>query len=301
MSIEDWQQPKEASHWLLLHLPLTLPHSVPMLCNIQSCLNSLWFFFPFFCSYCLLLLHIFPLASAVLVLISHLNLLPLLLSVHNFSYSLSFQLSMEDTTSILPKLKRNSNAYGIGALAKSSFSGEVLKIRVYPWQRLCFFTYPSVALPTAPFWVLPFWGLRGISTAMVLDTEISQLLPFQRAALSYSCQLCTMHPSSDIFNCLPSSSLGINPIFYFSVCSLPGLILHAQICPKWILGKEGNCLSYLGFPFFLLLRASSRKDGEWYSERWETSNPRHEPHQERRGETPLPWEVNSVADNPGAV
>uniref|UniRef100_A0A8C4WP30 Family with sequence similarity 131 member B n=1 Tax=Gopherus evgoodei TaxID=1825980 RepID=A0A8C4WP30_9SAUR len=36
---------------------------------------------------------------------------------------LSFQLSMEDTTSILPKLKRNSNAYGIGALAKSSFSG----------------------------------------------------------------------------------------------------------------------------------------------------------------------------------
>lgn len=31
---------------------------------------------------------------------------------------------MEDTTSILPKLKRNSNAYGIGALAKSSFSGE---------------------------------------------------------------------------------------------------------------------------------------------------------------------------------
>jgi len=43
---------------------------------------------------------------------------------------------MEDTTSILPKLKRNSNAYGIGALAKSSFSGEVLKICVYPWQLL---------------------------------------------------------------------------------------------------------------------------------------------------------------------
>eukprot|EP00076_Gallus_gallus_P026494 XP_015149432.1 protein FAM131B isoform X2 [Gallus gallus] len=37
--------------------------------------------------------------------------------------SLSTTLSMEDTTSILPKLKRNSNAYGIGALAKSSFSG----------------------------------------------------------------------------------------------------------------------------------------------------------------------------------
>uniref|UniRef100_A0A8B9FSW2 Family with sequence similarity 131 member B n=1 Tax=Amazona collaria TaxID=241587 RepID=A0A8B9FSW2_9PSIT len=38
-------------------------------------------------------------------------------------FSLKFALSMEDTTSILPKLKRNSNAYGIGALAKSSFSG----------------------------------------------------------------------------------------------------------------------------------------------------------------------------------
>uniref|UniRef100_A0A9J8A0K5 Family with sequence similarity 131 member Ba n=1 Tax=Cyprinus carpio carpio TaxID=630221 RepID=A0A9J8A0K5_CYPCA len=33
------------------------------------------------------------------------------------------QLSMEDTTSILPHLKRNSNAYGIGALAKSSLTG----------------------------------------------------------------------------------------------------------------------------------------------------------------------------------
>lgn len=33
------------------------------------------------------------------------------------------QLSMEDTTSILPRLKRNSNAYGIGALAKSSVKG----------------------------------------------------------------------------------------------------------------------------------------------------------------------------------
>ncbi|KAF1388071.1 hypothetical protein PFLUV_G00086440 [Perca fluviatilis] len=32
-------------------------------------------------------------------------------------------LSMEDTTSILPKLKRNSNAYGIGALANASLSG----------------------------------------------------------------------------------------------------------------------------------------------------------------------------------
>ncbi|XP_063734395.1 AT-rich binding protein isoform X2 [Eleginops maclovinus] len=33
------------------------------------------------------------------------------------------QLSMEDTTSILPRLKRNSNAYGIGALANASLSG----------------------------------------------------------------------------------------------------------------------------------------------------------------------------------
>ncbi|OCT71217.1 hypothetical protein XELAEV_18034195mg, partial [Xenopus laevis] len=33
------------------------------------------------------------------------------------------QFSMEDTTSILPRLKRHSNAYGIGALAKSSVKG----------------------------------------------------------------------------------------------------------------------------------------------------------------------------------
>ncbi|KAA0710152.1 Protein FAM131B [Triplophysa tibetana] len=33
------------------------------------------------------------------------------------------QLSVEDTTSILPRLKRNSDSYGIGALAKSSLSG----------------------------------------------------------------------------------------------------------------------------------------------------------------------------------
>uniref|UniRef100_A0A3Q0R4L8 Family with sequence similarity 131 member B n=1 Tax=Amphilophus citrinellus TaxID=61819 RepID=A0A3Q0R4L8_AMPCI len=38
--------------------------------------------------------------------------------------SKTFQLSMEDTTSILPRLKRKStNTYGIGALAKSSLSG----------------------------------------------------------------------------------------------------------------------------------------------------------------------------------
>lgn len=30
---------------------------------------------------------------------------------------------MEDTTSILPRLKRNSDSYGIGALAKSSLTG----------------------------------------------------------------------------------------------------------------------------------------------------------------------------------
>lgn len=57
---------------------------------------------------------------------------------------------MEDTTSILPKLKRNSNAYGIGALAKSSFSGEVLKIWVSPWQLLstglCAFSHISLLL-----------------------------------------------------------------------------------------------------------------------------------------------------------
>ncbi|XP_036371825.1 uncharacterized protein LOC118768947 isoform X2 [Megalops cyprinoides] len=41
----------------------------------------------------------------------------------DFSWE-GINLSMEDTTSILPRLKRNSsNAYGIGALAKSSLSG----------------------------------------------------------------------------------------------------------------------------------------------------------------------------------
>ncbi len=51
---------------------------------------------------------------------------PFLSSVPFFSLEClpSFQLSMEDTTSILPRLKkRNSNAYGIGALAKSSLTG----------------------------------------------------------------------------------------------------------------------------------------------------------------------------------
>lgn len=47
-----------------------------------------------------------------------------------------FQLSMEDTTSILPKLKRNSNAYGIGALAKSSFSGETPYLGMHPDRRI---------------------------------------------------------------------------------------------------------------------------------------------------------------------
>lgn len=46
------------------------------------------------------------------------------------------QLSMEDTTSILPKLKRNSNAYGIGALAKSSFSGETPDLGMHPDRRI---------------------------------------------------------------------------------------------------------------------------------------------------------------------
>ncbi|KAJ4930662.1 hypothetical protein JOQ06_024970 [Pogonophryne albipinna] len=50
---------------------------------------------------------------------------PLLFFFHGPS-ELSWEginLSMEDTTSILPRLKRNSNAYGIGALANASLSG----------------------------------------------------------------------------------------------------------------------------------------------------------------------------------
>uniref|UniRef100_A0A3B4AP45 Uncharacterized protein n=1 Tax=Periophthalmus magnuspinnatus TaxID=409849 RepID=A0A3B4AP45_9GOBI len=45
-------------------------------------------------------------------------------SVTSLTLCLSLQLSMEDTTSILPRLKRKSaNSYGIGALAKSSLTG----------------------------------------------------------------------------------------------------------------------------------------------------------------------------------
>uniref|UniRef100_W5KQC5 Family with sequence similarity 131 member Ba n=1 Tax=Astyanax mexicanus TaxID=7994 RepID=W5KQC5_ASTMX len=47
----------------------------------------------------------------------------LFLSIFILSSHRVSQLSMEDTTSILPRLKRNSNAYGIGALAKSSLTG----------------------------------------------------------------------------------------------------------------------------------------------------------------------------------
>lgn len=77
---------REASHSLLLPLPLTLPHSVPTLCSIQSWLNSLSFFLPFFCSFscCLLLLLIFPLPSGILILISHFNSLPFPLPVYHF-------------------------------------------------------------------------------------------------------------------------------------------------------------------------------------------------------------------------
>lgn len=56
-----------------------------------------------------------------------------------------FQLSMEDTTSILPKLKRNSNAYGIGALAKSSFSGETPYLGMRPERR--YLEAPGLSLP----------------------------------------------------------------------------------------------------------------------------------------------------------
>lgn len=67
---------------------------------------------------------------------------PFLFSVPFFSLEClpSFQLSMEDTTSILPRLKkRNSNAYGIGALAKSSLtgvSGVCLSCQMVKWPHV---------------------------------------------------------------------------------------------------------------------------------------------------------------------
>lgn len=75
---------------------------------------------------------IFPILSAeVHVLLPHCSssaalsfFLPIPSLFLYLHYLLPIQQSMEDTTSILPQLKkRNSNAYSIGALAKSSLSG----------------------------------------------------------------------------------------------------------------------------------------------------------------------------------
>ena len=60
---------------------------------------------------------------------------------------------MEDTTSILPRLKRNSNAYGIGALAKSSFSGETpnLELGLLSGSSLFLFSLSLMGfMPTTP-------------------------------------------------------------------------------------------------------------------------------------------------------
>lgn len=85
---------------------------------IYICIKTSWLFFHH--NLYFLLFHII-----IFWIIRH--LFSLFLS-HFFTFiypnlTLSLQLSMEDTTSILPRLKNKSNSYGIGALAKSSLTG----------------------------------------------------------------------------------------------------------------------------------------------------------------------------------
>ncbi|KAF7670143.1 hypothetical protein LDENG_00050300 [Lucifuga dentata] len=80
-------------------------------------------------------------------------------------------LSMEDTTSILPRLKRNSNAYGIGALAKSSLSGvsgvsRTMKERV---------TKPTAMAQGRVAHMIEWqnWGMSTVGAGSVLQSRIS--------------------------------------------------------------------------------------------------------------------------------
>lgn len=70
---------REASHSLFLPLPLALPQSVPVLCNIQSWLNSLSFSFPSF-----VLTACFCSSSSNYLLFSHFSSLPFLLPLYHF-------------------------------------------------------------------------------------------------------------------------------------------------------------------------------------------------------------------------
>uniref|UniRef100_A0AAZ3REX3 Family with sequence similarity 131 member Bb n=1 Tax=Oncorhynchus tshawytscha TaxID=74940 RepID=A0AAZ3REX3_ONCTS len=102
---------------VILLYPCHYHYSRPPLCLLP--------FLPCMCtsfSPCLL----FLLSSSLLLLLSPSLSPPIFLLQHgcsDFSWE-GINLSMEDTTSILPRLKRNnSNNYGIGALAKSSLTG----------------------------------------------------------------------------------------------------------------------------------------------------------------------------------
>lgn len=93
--------------------PITSAFSIPL--NIHKISHSI---FPILSAEVHVLL---PHCSSSAALSVFLPIPSLFLYLH---YLLPIQLSMEDTTSILPRLKkRNSNAYSIGALAKSSLSG----------------------------------------------------------------------------------------------------------------------------------------------------------------------------------
>ncbi|XP_016893264.1 protein FAM131B isoform X2 [Cynoglossus semilaevis] len=77
-------------------------------------------------------------------------------------------LSMEDTTSILPRLKRNSNPYGIGALAKSSLSGvtRTMKERV---------TKPTAMAQGRVAHMIEWqnWGMQTVGAGGVLQTRMT--------------------------------------------------------------------------------------------------------------------------------
>lgn len=93
-------------HLNLFHSILFLVFNLSRLFLFSNCSCRIGFFFPF---------HLHPPSF----------LFDSLVHASPSLHSLSLQLSMEDTTSILPRLKRkpNPNSYGIGALAKSSLTG----------------------------------------------------------------------------------------------------------------------------------------------------------------------------------
>uniref|UniRef100_A0A3Q4G620 Family with sequence similarity 131 member Bb n=1 Tax=Neolamprologus brichardi TaxID=32507 RepID=A0A3Q4G620_NEOBR len=115
-------------------------------------------------------LSVLSLSYSFLLLLSPSLSPPISLPQHGrseFSWE-GINLSMEDTTSILPRLKRNSNAYGIGALAKSSLSGvtRTMKERV---------TKPTAMAQGRVAHMIEWqnWGMTTVGSGSVLQSRIS--------------------------------------------------------------------------------------------------------------------------------